>query len=251
VSSPVVPVVQSAAPRVSVPPRPSDPDARRRALARKLGVSLPANRTVASSPTPPPLDDPRAREAAQADIKRRYDARVNELKRRQVDHYVGAAKKAEEGGDLVSATNALRIASSLDPTDESLKAELGTIEERAAAGLAESYVEQGKYEEREQRWQEAAKSYRRAARGKANPRVFERVAFCLLMSKSELREAADFAKRARDALPEDAPIRVTLGRIYLEAGMKESALSELERAQQLAPRDDTIRDWLKQARREA
>jgi predicted Zn-dependent protease len=71
------------------------------------------------------------------------------------------------------------------------------------------------------------------------------------MSKSELREAADFAKRARDALPEDAPIRVTLGRIYLEAGMKESALSELERAQQLAPRDDTIRDWLKQARREA
>jgi len=248
-SSPI-PAPRNSAPSISMPPRTIDPEARRRALAKKLGVSLPpgARGGGASSPLPPP--DPRIREVAQADLKRRYEERVNELKRRQVEHYLEAAEQAEKAGDLVSATNAIRIATSLDPSDTALQARLGTVEARASAGLAESYLEQAKYEEREQRWPQAAASYRRAARGKPSPKILERVAYCLLMAKSDLREAADFAKRARDATPDDTGVRVTLGRIYLEAGMRESALAEFEAAQRLAPKDDSIRDWLKRLRRE-
>jgi Flp pilus assembly protein TadD len=79
--------------------------------------------------------------------------------------------------------------------------------------------------------------------------VFERIAHCLLSGKGDLKEAADFAKRARDGAPDDPTFRVTLGKIYFEAGMKQSAVAEFERAQQLSPKDDTIKDWIRRVRR--
>jgi tetratricopeptide (TPR) repeat protein len=189
------------------------------------------------------------REAATADLKRRYEERVVELKSRQVQRYVSAAEEAESRKDLVSATNALRIAASLAPEDLALSNRLRETEARAAAGLADSYLEQAQYEEKENRFLEAAASYRRASRGKPSGRVFERIAHCLYSGKGDMKEAADFAKRARDAAPDDPNFRMTLGKIYLEAGMKQSALAEFERAQQLAPKDDTIKDWIRRVRR--
>ncbi len=243
-----MPAVSLSSPSSAAPssPRVNDAESRRRALARKLGVSLPP-----APRTPPPTSDAAVRENAQADLKRRYEERVAELKRRQVEHYIAAAEKAERAGDLVSATNALRIAASLEPTDAGLLGRLKAVEGRAAAGLAEGYVEQGKYEEREGRWLEAAASYRRAAVGRPSVRVLERVAHCLLNGKGDLKEAADFAKRARDTGPSDVTAKLTLAKIFVEAGMKQSAIGELERAQQLSPNDDTIKDWLRRLRREA
>jgi curved DNA-binding protein CbpA len=235
-----------AAPTASV--RPSDPEARRRALARKLGVSMPPAARVSVAPDPKAAVV--AREAAAADIKRMYEQRVSELKERQVQHYVTAADASEQAGDLVSATNALRIATSLAPADAAMKARLTELEMRAATGLADSYLEQAQYEEREGRFKEAAKSYQRALRGKPIPKLMDRVATCLLMAKGDLKEAADFGKRAVQGAPDDASFRVTLAKIYLEASMKQSAVSELERAQQLAPKDDTIRDLLKRAKKD-
>jgi curved DNA-binding protein CbpA len=226
---------------------PADSDARRRALARKLGVSMPPVRGPASPP--PPVSDPAAVEAAGADLKRRYEDRVGELKARQVQRYVQVADEAEARRDLVSATNALRIATSLLPGDVRLSTRLKETEARAQAGLADSYLEQAQYEEKEGRFADAAASYRRASRGKPTPKVFERLAHCLYSAKGDLKEAADFAKRARDASPSDPLFRTTLGKIYLEAGMKQSAIGEFEQAQQLSPNDDSIKDWLRRARR--
>lgn len=251
-SAPPVSPRASPAP-VSVPGatpsfRPADSEARRRALARKLGVSMPPAARVSSQPAPAP-NPVASREAAVDDLKRRYEDRVGELKSRQVQRYVTAAEEAERRKDLVSATNALRIAASLAPEDTALGARLREIEGRAQVGLADSYLEQAQYEERESRWLDAAASYRRASRAKPTARVLERVAHCLLSGKGDLKEAADFAKRARDAAPDDVNMRLTLGKVYLEAGMKQSALAEFERAQQLSPKDDTIKDWVRRARR--
>jgi tetratricopeptide (TPR) repeat protein len=226
--------------------RPSDSEARRRALARKLGVSMPPARGPSS---PVPAASEAAREAATADLKRRYEERVLELKARQVRHYVSAAEDAEARKDLISATNALRIATSLAPDDAALARRLRDLEARVQTGLADSYLEQAQYEEREGRFLEAAASYKRASRGRPTARVFERVAHCLYSAKADLKEAADFAKRARDAAPDDPTQHMTLGKIYFEAGMKQSALAEFERAQQLSPNDDSIKDWLRRARR--
>jgi tetratricopeptide (TPR) repeat protein len=191
-----------------------------------------------------------AREAAASDIKRMYEQRVAELKERQVQHYVTAADASEQAGDIVSATNALRIAASLAPADATMKTRLTELEMRAATGLADTYLEQAQYEEREGRFKEAAKSYQRALRSKPVPKLMDRVATCLFLAKGDLKEAADFGKRAVLGAPDDASFRVNLARIYLEAGMKQSAIAELERAQQLAPKDDTIRDLLKRSKKD-
>jgi hypothetical protein len=50
-------------------------------------------------------------------------------------------------------------------------------------------------------------------------------------------------------LGEEAKARVTLARIYVAAGMKQSGLAEFERAATLAPKDDTIRDWIRRLKR--
>jgi curved DNA-binding protein CbpA len=238
----------------SVPPAPSsgsrfpsqqplDPDARRRALARKLGVSVPP-------PKPTPELPPQvAREAAADDLLHRYKHRVGELTKRQIERYVQAAETAIASKDLISAANALRIACSLAPTDAKLSARYEEVQTQAAATLAASYLEQAQYEEREGRFAEAARSYERVARGKPGARVFERVAFCLLTAKGDLKLAAEWAKKAVGAAPEDPSCRVTLARIYLEGGLRQSAVAEFERAATISPKDDTIKDWLRRAKR--
>jgi hypothetical protein len=245
-ASPAPPPLSSTPPQSIRPP--SDPEARRRALARKLGVSMPPPGMRVSVVPADPQVQAAAREAAAADVKRRYEQRVAELKERQVQHYIEAANQSERTGDLVSATNALRIAASLAPGDAGTRARLAELEVKAAAGLADGYLEQAQYEEREGRYREAAKSYQRALLGRPSAKLMDRAAACLLLAKGDLREAADFGKRAVQAAPEDASYRVNLAKIYLEAGMKQSAIAELERAQQLAPKDDSIRDLLKRAR---
>lgn len=241
---------------VPLQPRQSDPEARRRALARKLGVSMPpAPRSFSISgehqslTSYRPSESPGSREAAADDLKRRYEQRVSELKRRQVDSYVQAAERALAGKDLISATNAMKIAVSLAPTDARLKERLDEVQHQAEVSLAGSYLEQAQYEEREGRFAEAARSYERVARAKGTPKIFERAAYCLLESKGDLRAAAEWAKKAVLAEPNDPAFRVTLARIYLEAGLHKSAVAEFERAATLAPNDDTIKDWLRKARR--
>ena len=86
------PVSLTPTPSASASLRPSDPDARRRALARKLGVSMPPAATRISTPTPQAVAA--ARGAATADFKRLYEQRVTELKASQVQHYVRAADEA-------------------------------------------------------------------------------------------------------------------------------------------------------------
>jgi len=244
---PVARPVSSVPPATpSSPPQPMDPEARRRALARKLGVSVPpaAPRSAPTSSKPAA-----AREAAVDDLMQRYKHRVSELKRRQIERYVHAAETALAAKDLVSASNALKIASTLAPDDTTLAGRFHEVQSQAAATLASNYMEQAQYEEREGRFADAARSYERVARGKPGGRIFERVAFCLLTAKGDLKLAADWAKKAVASLPEDAAMRVTLARIYLESGMRQSALSEFERAATLAPKDDTIKDWLRRAKR--
>jgi tetratricopeptide (TPR) repeat protein len=115
--------------------------------------------------------------------------------------------------------------------------------------LAQSYLEQAKYEERSGRLLEAAQSYERAARGKPSAQILERAAYCLLEGKGDLRKAGELARRAIGLAPNQSVPRVTLARIYMAASMRESAIKELERASELLPGDDSIKDWIKRVRR--
>ena len=237
--------------------RPSDPEVRRRALARKLGRPLPESKE--KEPTPAEVEEQRLlaaqegtqrQEWAAEELKRRYQDRVHAARDRQVEVYTRAAKQALDKGDHVGASNALRIAVSLAPDDAELAIRLSEVASKAKHELSSSYLEQAEYEERDEKWLAAAKSYARASTGRPEARVFDKLAHCLLSGEGDLREAGEAAKRAVLMTPDNARFRVTLARFYVKAGMKQSAEGELSRAATLAPTDDKVTDWIRRLKRE-
>ena len=257
-------------PRPSVPPRPSsnpalrpsasmrpsDPEIRRRALARKLG--RPGAPGADSTPNLA-AEEQRQKLAAEGvvrqewaaeELKRRYQDRIQAARDRQVDVYVKAAKQALDKRDHLAAANALRIAVSLAPNDIALQEQLSEVAGKAKHELSASYVEQAEYEERDEKWLAAAKSYTRALAGRPEAKIYDKVASCLLSGDGNVREAGEAAKRAVMMNPENARYRVTLARFYVKAGMKQSAEGELSRAATLAPSDDKVADWIRRLKRE-
>ncbi|HET9959375.1 MAG TPA: DnaJ domain-containing protein [Polyangiaceae bacterium] len=243
-------------PTASSDPAPArgDPEARRRALARKLGLSSPPpERRSVPAPAiprdPMPRDPAQARDFAGQELKRRYEQRMLDARRRQIEEYTSRADAALAERKLVEAVNALRIAVSLAPQDPTLRQRLDDLQSEAGRELSDRYLEQARYEEREQRWAEAVRSYMRALSGKPNPRLHERTAHCLLAAQGDVKQAVEHARKAVLQVPNEPRFRVTLGRAYYAANMRESAIGELERAASLAPTDDTIKDLLRRARR--
>jgi curved DNA-binding protein CbpA len=247
----------SPALRPSVALRPSDPDIRRRALARKLGrpsLSMekvtPSDAEVEQQRVQLAEQDAQRHDWAADELKRRYQDRVHAARDRQVEVYTKAARASLDKGDTIGAANALRIAVSLSPSDATLAAQLNEVAGKAKYELSASYLEQARYEERDEKWLAAAKSYARAVAGRPEAGVYERVAHCLLSGEGDLREAGEAAKRAVMMQPESAQFRVTLARFYIKAGMKQSAEGELSRAATLAPTDDKVNDSISRLKRE-
>jgi tetratricopeptide (TPR) repeat protein len=230
----------------------NDPDSRRRALARKLGLSAPPPPPIEPprpSPLPTPQEAAASHERAAHDLKRRYEQRMLDARRQQVDEYVSRANVALGKRQLVDAVNALRIAVSLAPNDAGLNQRLEDLQTEASKELAGRYLEQAQYEEREHHWPEAVRSYARALAGNSSPLLHERLAFCLLSAQGDMKQAVEHARKAVLGAPNEAKYRQTLARAYAAANMKESALGELERASALAPSDDTIKEQIRRARR--
>lgn len=234
--------------------RPSDPEIRRRALARKLGRSSVMPPPISDKPveTPEQLAEQaqERQEWAAEELKRRYQDRVQAARDRQVEVYTRAAKESLAKGDTVGAANALRIAVSLSPSDSALADQLKEVSGKAKQELSASYLEQAEYEERDEKWLPAAKSYARALLGRPEARIYERVAHCLLSGEGDLKEAVEMAKKAVLLTPDSGRFRVTLARAFVKAGMKQSAEGELSRAATLAPNDDKVGDWIRRLKRE-
>lgn len=233
-----------ASPRGAAP-RPISEEDRRRALARRLGRSGPPPGAAGSSAPP---REPQ-REAVAEDLRRMWEQRVLLARKQQVDQYLAAAQDALKRDEAVAAANALRIAASLAPEDTGIAALLEHATGRASADLAQSYVEQAQYEERSGRWEAAARSYERAVRGKESPRLHERIAHCLIECDGDVREASEHARRALALAPDNVDYRVTLARVYLKAGLRQSAIGEFERAAQIAPDDGNVKNWLRRIKR--
>jgi len=255
--------------------RPVDAEARKRALARKLGGrTMSGNVPVTSvpsispsiSPSITPLSAPSVKPSltpsvthpsqraeahgrAAEELKRRYDLRITQARVDRAERYLVNARQSLATKDPISAANALRIAASLVPDNPEISARLQQAQNEAEALLSDHYLAQAQYEEREGRMVEAARSYARATVGSPNARTFERAAYCALLAAGDLRVAGDHARRAVALAPDDAQGRVTLARIYVAAGMKQSGLAEFERAATLAPKDDTIQDWIRRLKR--
>jgi hypothetical protein len=232
------PGAASSASPSGVPTAAHELEQRKRALARKLGhSSLPP--APASSPTP------RAATSSAASAPPSRYENENRLRNQQLEHYVGLADAAIEKQELVSACNFLKLACSLAPHDLKLADRLKALELRAATELWVSYAERAQREALNGEWAAAARSYERAALGHPNGTLLERVAYCLLEAKGEVKRAGEFAQRAVALAPQDARCRITLARCYAAAKLRANALVELERARALAPELPEVKDWIR------
>jgi curved DNA-binding protein CbpA len=229
-------------------PPAADPEERKRALARKLRGSL-APPPKPSNSSQPAVSPAAIQEHVADELRKRYEARLAQARDSYVKKYVDAAQSSLDAKDLVSAANALRIAVQLAPEDAELKARFEDVAQRASAMLSDTYLEQAKYEEQNRHYLEAAASYEKAARGKPSAVIYDRIAWCLYEGGGDMRKAGDMARKAISMAPKSVEPRVTLAKIYLKVGMKESALAEFERAAQAAPQDDKIKDWIKRIKR--
>jgi curved DNA-binding protein CbpA len=237
----VAPVVTTVEPseRTTLPVRtPSsiDPDRRRR-FADRILSSKPAAPEAPAQTLPPdhPLEGLRRLRAPRREAKAAQ----------QVERFRIAGERAFEEGKWVSAVNALRIALSLVPEDDRLRQLLDDAENKAAAELAGSYQARATYEERNQNWEEAARSYQRVAAGRPKDHEpLEKAAQCLLRSSADPRQAVTLARQATQLAPKVASCRLTLARAFEAADLINSAMAELERARELSPKDPEITDWI-------
>ena len=226
-----------------------DPVARRQALARKFG------KVPAPSPAPPPVNDDDVREqaarrtAAVKDLHQRYKHRQNTIKEQRVERFARAAEESLATGNAVSALNALKIARTLSGGDTGTVERLEELEKQLGSTMVDAYLERARYEENNGQHEQAARSYTRAARGLPNADVFRSAAECYLKAGIELRLASELAREAVQIAPNRVDLRLTLAKIYEAAGMLQNAQRELERALELTPESDRIKQWLKRIKR--
>jgi curved DNA-binding protein CbpA len=236
--------------------RPAESDrARRDAFAAKLSGGRVSRFPPAQGSRPPapqqpvPSTEATAQQAAES-LRRQMMARRDEARRAQLKKFLDAAEEAKANGDAAAAANAYRLARNFAPDDELLREQCEVAELEASRALADEYLRLAQYEERAERWREAARSYTRAADGMAHDAgVQQRAAEMMLRAGADLHAAAEYAKRAIARDPKNARFHCTLGEIYMAAGLGLSARRELELAAEYAPEDTRIAKLLAAAKK--
>lgn len=245
-----------AAPEVVPAPPPSGVDlelrARREALARRLGklppVPVAPVRRSAPPAAPPPETGARGRSVEQNrdTVRRMYEDRLQAAKRAQATKYTEMGRASLANNDPVAAANALRMARTFDEDDPALKDLFEVAESRASAILIETYAKNAQYEEKNERFTEAARSWTKVSQLRPTDGVSaDAAARCLLASKGNLHEAADLAKHAITVNPQSIKYRVTLANVYLAANLVLAAKRELENAARVDPKSQLVVEMLK------
>ena len=234
-----------------------DPAVRREALARRLlagrgGVagssSAPPNARTSSSASMSAIATTDAMDV----LRRRYEERKSMAQAVQARKYMASAESAMAAGDAVAAANAFRVAMTLAPDEPGLVNRATEAQTRADSILAETYTRQASYEEKNDQWADAARSWARVCRARPDdPIPHERAANAIVKAGGDLHEADRLAQRACTLDAESAPFRTTLASVYLAAGLTRNARRELETAAQLAPHDGTIQAMLKRVGKSA
>lgn len=161
--------------------------------------------------------------------------------------HLATARAAEADGDLAKAVTALRMAMALRPERSELRTEYERVNSLLRVRLVDIHREQATYEEQNRMWAAASISWAKVADASPeDPRSPARAARALLNAGGDLRKARDYAQRSLALAPDHVETRVLLARIYIEAGMDNSARKELDAAAKLDPRHEMVKNLIKQ-----
>jgi curved DNA-binding protein CbpA len=165
----------------------------------------------------------------------------------RAQNHVQAAEVAEAEGDLAAAATALRMAIALDSTNTALLNQYERINSQLRVQLIDIHREQAKYEEDNNMWSAASISWSKVAKAAPDdPVAPRRAAKALLAAGGDLRKARDFAIRSLELKSDALDTRLLLARIYIEAGMENSAAKEVEEAAKLDPKHEMVKNLRKQ-----
>jgi tetratricopeptide (TPR) repeat protein len=148
---------------------------------------------------------------------------------------------------LAAAATALRMAIALDSTNGALLNQYERINSQLRVQLIDIHREQAKYEEDNNMWSAASISWSKVAEAAPDdPVAPRRAAKALLAAGGDLRKARDFAIRSLELKSDALDTRLLLARIYIEAGMENSAAKEVEEAAKLDPKHEMVKNLRKQ-----
>ncbi len=165
----------------------------------------------------------------------------------RAEHHLEMARRAEANGDLAAAATALRMALALDSDRADVREDYRRVNSHLRIQLVDIHREQARYEEENSMWAAASISWAKVAEASPDdPVAPRRAAKALLAAGGDLRKARDFALRSLDIQPNSIDTRLILARIYIEAGMENSAAKELDEAAKLDPRHEMLKNLRKQ-----
>ena len=165
----------------------------------------------------------------------------------RAQHHVETARLAEAEGDLAAAATALRMAIALDSSRSDFQEDYRRVNSRLRVQLLDIHREQARYEEENAMWAAASISWAKVADAAPDdPIAPRRAAKALLAAGGDLRKARDFALRSLDLAPDSLDGRLILARIYIQAGMENSAAKELDEAAKLDPKHEMVKNLRKQ-----
>ena len=215
---------------------------RRQALANALRRSASGTRVTSGGHSPAARSSSPDLSVSVDGLRHHYETRLRHARELKLKSHLQAATDALKKNDPVSACDALRIAQRLAPDDTSIASHLAEVQVQANSVLADRYLEQAKYEEEHGRLAAACRNFAHAAQARPSSELWERAARCSLQDRTDLRSAAEMAKKALEINPDRAQLHTLLAEIYLEAQHFASASAELDRASRLTPNDDSIRE---------
>ncbi len=165
----------------------------------------------------------------------------------RAEHHIETARMAEAKGDLAAAATALRMAITLDSSRSDIQEQYRRVNSHLRVQLLDIHREQATYEEDNNLWAAASISWAKVAEAAPeDPIAPRRAARALLSAGGDLRKARDFAQRGLDLAPDSLEARLLLARIYIQAGMDNSAAKELDEAAKLDPGHEMVKNLREQ-----
>ncbi len=165
----------------------------------------------------------------------------------RAQHHIENARIAELEGDLAGAATALRMAIALDSSSRELQQQYRRVNSNLRIQLVDIHRQQAKYEEENNMWAAASISWAKVAEAAPDdPEAPRHAAKALLAAGGDLRKARDFAQHSLELKADSLDTRLLLARIYIDAGMNQSAENELKEAAKLDPGHEMVKNLRKQ-----
>src|SRR5690606_1828266 len=126
-----------------------------------------------------------------------------------LERAVRGSREAATRGDLTEATELMRKAVSLAPSDPDLKHAYEQLSRQPSEKLAEEYQVQAQFEAKQGKWASAALAWSKVCEGRPlDAQAHRQAAFALYKLGGDLRSAQKYAQQAAFLAPDDVDARV-------------------------------------------